>query len=82
MSEELSKKNIRRRPIAFNMDSALDRGLSEWCDQQSPDNFSGFVKMVLFAYKNNPSITPLPITKKVMILQLTGLKQQKFQPLL
>ncbi|MFB9324272.1 hypothetical protein, partial [Cryptosporangium minutisporangium] len=60
MDEELPVKNMRRRPVAFNMDNALEKGLSEWCDQQSPDNFSGFVKMVLFAYKNNPGVQSTP----------------------
>ncbi|MFD2703801.1 hypothetical protein ACFSVM_25560 [Paenibacillus shunpengii] len=43
---------IRRRPVAFNEDDMLEKGLSDWCDEQSPDNFSGFIKKVLFAYKN------------------------------
>ena len=51
---------MRRRPVAFNMDNALEKGLSEWCDQQSPNNFSGFVKMVLFAYRNGSTAAPAP----------------------
>lgn len=43
---------MKRRTVAFNTDSALDKSLSDWCDQQSPNNFSGFIKMVLFAHKN------------------------------
>lgn len=43
---------IRRRPVAFNVDDTLEKSLSDWCDEQSPDNFSGFIKKVLFAYKN------------------------------
>lgn len=53
---------MRRRPVAFNMDNALEKGLSEWCDQQSPNNFSGFVKMVLFAYRSGSAVAPsIPI---------------------
>lgn len=54
--------NIRRRPVAFNLDNALEKGLTDWCDQQSPNNFSGFVKMVLFAHKNSKSTTQADIT--------------------
>lgn len=43
---------MKRRTVAFNTESALDKSLSDWCDQQSPNNFSGFIKMVLFAHKN------------------------------
>lgn len=50
---------IRRRPVAFNEDDTLEKSLSDWCDEQSPDNFSGFIKKVLFAYKNGQLAAPV-----------------------
>lgn len=46
--------------MAFNTDNALDKSLSDWCDQQSPNNFSGFIKMVLYAHKNGAGANLAP----------------------
>ena len=42
---------FKRKPVVFNVTDAHQRDLYEWCIAQST-NFSGFVKNVLFAYKN------------------------------
>ncbi|NOU98413.1 hypothetical protein [Paenibacillus planticolens] len=42
---------IVRKPIAFNVDDAHQRELLEWVASRS-NNFSGFVKDVLFAFKS------------------------------
>jgi hypothetical protein len=40
------------KAVRFNLTDAHQRELYEWCTEQS-SNFSGFVKDVLFAHKQN-----------------------------
>lgn len=49
----MSRKNeIIRRSVVFNLSNPLHKDLYEWCNMKS-SNFSDFVRVVLFNYKNN-----------------------------
>ena len=56
---------FKRQPISFNLDCPHQKELYEWCKENSK-NFSGFVKDVLFLYKqsqkNNSEVSFEPPT--------------------
>ncbi|QOY37024.1 hypothetical protein AWH56_005095 [Anaerobacillus isosaccharinicus] len=43
---------FKRQPISFNLDCPHQKELYDWCKSNSA-NFSGFVKDVLFLYKQS-----------------------------
>uniref|UniRef100_A0A1S2MFF4 Uncharacterized protein n=1 Tax=Anaerobacillus isosaccharinicus TaxID=1532552 RepID=A0A1S2MFF4_9BACI len=43
---------FKRQPISFNLDCPHQKELYDWCKSNSA-NFSGFVKNVLFLYKQS-----------------------------
>jgi hypothetical protein len=49
---------MKRQPIVFNLDNPHQRELYEWVNGQTT-NFSGFVRDVLFAYRNNRQPTTI-----------------------
>lgn len=49
---EGSSTMFKRQPISFNLDCPHQKELYEWCKSNSV-NFSGFVKDVLFLYKQS-----------------------------
>jgi hypothetical protein len=44
--------NFKRKTVVFNLDNEDDSDLYEMCERKSK-NFSGFIKRVLFLYKNS-----------------------------
>lgn len=49
----MGKKNdIVRRSVVFNLSNPLHKDLYDWCNMKS-SNFSDFIRLVLFNYKNN-----------------------------
>lgn len=45
-------KNIIRRSVVFNLENPLHKDLYDWCLSKT-SNFSDFIRVVLFNYKNN-----------------------------
>ena len=59
---------FKRQPISFNLDCPHQKELYEWCKSNSA-NFSGFVKDVLFLYKqsqNNNSERGIEVREAVI----------------
>lgn len=64
------KTQIIRKPIAFNVDDAHQRELLEWVASRS-NNFSGFVKDVLFAFKSGGVLPQVSAVTAVEVPQVT-----------
>ena len=41
--------DFKRRAVNFNVENEHQRTIYEWVTRKSPNNFSGFVKSVLYA---------------------------------